>query len=107
MDQKGEIPMSAKSGNTKKGSNRIRVFIPNARLLTSAETKSLPVKDAEKAATNGLWVEVDCPDDSCTIDGGRACIPATLAARQKDKGIWLKIFCPEDRCYFDSASGLP
>lgn len=107
MDQKGDGQMSAKSRDIQKGSNRIRVFIPNARLLTSAETKSLPVKDAEKAATNGLWVEVDCPDDSCTIDGGRACLPATLAARQKDKGIWLKIFCPEDRCYFDSASGLP
>jgi len=99
--------MSAKSGNMKKGSNRIRVFIPNARLLTGDETKSLPVKDVEKVETNGLWVELECPDDSCTIDGGRICLPAASAARQKDKGIWLKIFCPEDRCYFDSASGLP
>ena len=98
------------SANTKPKGTRstlIRVFIPKARLLTNTEIQALPVKDKELAATDGLWVEVVCPDDSCTVDGGRICLPAASAATKKDKGAWLMIFCPEDRCYFDSASELP
>jgi hypothetical protein len=99
--------MSAEPIPKKKESTFIRVFIPKARLLTNTEIQALPVKDKESAATDGLWVEVVCPDDSCTVDGGRICLPAASAATKKDKGAWLKIFCPEDRCYFDSASELP
>ena len=95
------------SKEANKSSNLIRVFVPNARTLTTREVEALPAKDKQAAAAKGLWLEVACPDDSCTVDGGAICLPATMAARQKDKGIWLKIFCPEDRCYFDSASGLP
>ena len=98
--------MSAKTDH-KKASTLIRVFIPKARLLTSAEIQALPVKDTEPAGSDGLWVEVACPDDSCTVDGGRICLPASSASSKKDKGAWLKIFCPEDRCYFDSAADLP
>lgn len=99
--------MSAESDSKKKTSTLIRVFIPTARLLSAAEIKALPVKDRQPAGDEGLWVEVACPDDSCTIDGGRICLPGALASTQKDKGAWLKIFCPEDRCYFDSAADLP
>ena len=99
--------MNAKTQSKGNESVTIRVFIPKARLLTNTEIQALPVKDKESAATDGLWVEVVCPDDSCTVDGGRICLPAASAATKKDKGAWLKIFCPEDRCYFDSASELP
>ena len=99
--------MSTESDSKKKTSTLIRVFIPTARLLSAAEIKALPVKDRQPAGDEGLWVEVACPDDSCTIDGGRICLPGALASTQKDKGAWLKIFCPEDRCYFDNASDLP
>ena len=99
--------MSAESDSKKKTSTLIRVFIPKARLLSAAEIKALPVKDKDPAGGDGLWVEVACPDDSCTIDGGRICLPGALASTKKDEGAWLKIFCPEDRCYFDNASDLP
>jgi len=99
--------MSAESDSKKKTSTLIRVFIPTARLLSAAEIKALPVKDRQPAGDEGLWVEVACPDDSCTIDGGHICLPAALPSSKKDKGAWLKIFCPEDRCYFDSAADLP
>jgi hypothetical protein len=99
--------MNAKSATHKNEATIVRVFIPKARLLTGAEIQALPVKDKEPAGGEGLWVEVACPDESCTVDGGRICLPATSASTKKGKGAWLKIFCPEDRCYFDDASGLP
>jgi hypothetical protein len=98
--------MNAKP-DSKNTSTRIRVFIPKARLLTTDEVQALPVKDKGPAGGEGLWLEVACPDDSCTVDGGRICLPATSASSQKGNGAWLKIFCPEDRCYFDSAADLP
>ena len=98
--------MNAKP-DSKSTSTLIRVFIPKARLLTNDEVQALPVKDKEPAGGEGLWIEVACPDDSCTVGGGRICLPAALASSKKDKGVWLKIFCPEDRCYFDNASDLP
>jgi len=91
----------------KKSSDLIRVFVPNARTLTSREIEALPGPEKEAAGAKGLWLEVACPDGACTVEGGAICLPATAAAREKHKGIWLKIFCPEDRCYFDSASSLP
>jgi hypothetical protein len=88
-------------------STLVRVFIPKARLLRPDEVQALPVKDKASAAADGLWIEVACPDDTCTVDGGRICLPAASAATRKEKGAWLKVFCPEDRCYFDSAADLP
>jgi len=97
--------MSAKTN--RKESTVIRVFIPNARQLTSAEIEAIPVKEKEPAGSEGIWIKVACPDDSCTVDGGRICLPAASAASKRDKGVWLKIFCPEDRCFFEGASNLP
>ena len=98
--------MSVQS-DSKKESTLIQVFIPKARVLKPDEVKALPVKEAASATADGLWIEVACPDDSCTVDGGRICLPAASAATRKEKGAWLKVFCPEDRCYFDSAADLP
>jgi hypothetical protein len=95
------------SKEAKKSSNLIRVFVPNARALTPREIGDLPGQEKAAAAGKGLWLEVACPEGSCSVDGGTICLPASVAAKEKQKGIWFKIFCPEDRCYFDSASGLP
>ena len=89
--------------------NRLKVFLPNARLLSEAERSQLPVEKKYNAATDeqGLWIEVDCPQDACAIEGSTVTLPAGGVAREEAQGIWLSLFCPQNQCVIDEYTDLP
>jgi hypothetical protein len=90
--------------------DRLRVFVPGARILTDEEIAGLPEekKGAVKlAGKDGLWLEVDCPEGSCSIDGSKITIPAGGVTSEETKGIWLNLFCPNDQCELEQSTDLP
>jgi hypothetical protein len=57
---------------------KFKFFLPKARLLNQIEIDQLPA-DKHRAAgatdTDGLWVEINCPDRSCLDTDGRITLP--------------------------------
>ena len=79
----------------------LKVYVPHARVLYAEEINALPCekrKAAEESSSQGLWIEVVCPDDACQQAGGRISIPIRAEENREKKGFWLKFFCPEDAC---------
>jgi hypothetical protein len=89
-------------------SARLRVFLDDARVLTQEEIRGLPA-EKQKAASGkkGIWVEVTCPDDACSVDGSKITIPAHGVGKSETKGVWLSLFCPENQCELEQASQVP
>jgi hypothetical protein len=88
--------------------NRLKVFIENARLISADELAGLPVEKREAVAgKTGLWIEVQCPEGSCSIDKDKITLPAGGIVSKEAKGIWLSLFCPENQCSIEQYSDLP
>jgi len=87
----------------------ISVFIPNVRVLTEREIAELPEekrKAAGKAALEGTWLRVLCPDKSCLKKGGKISLGAA-GVEKEHKGLWLDIFCPEGYCVYKTGTEIP
>ena len=96
------------SKETEKGS-RLKVYVPQARMLNAEEISALPRQKreaAEGSSSQGLWIEVVCPDDACRQEAGRISIPIRPEEHKDKKGFWLRIFCPEDACEIDKETYL-
>ena len=88
---------------------RLTVFVSDARLLSEEEITQLPEeKRAAVAAAGrqGLWIEVPCPDNACSVDGDKITLPAGGVVGSEAKGLWLSLFCPEDQCVLEQPSAL-
>lgn len=95
---------------TRDSGSRFTFFFPEARVLSNAEVDTLsPEKKqaAEKTGQRGIWLEIDCPNQSCVSADGRVTIPAAGAEAKGDKGVWLNVFCPEDSCEIYQGTALP
>jgi hypothetical protein len=88
--------------------DRLKVFITGARLLSEAEIAGLPEKKLRSVSgQNGLWIEVGCPEGSCSLERDKITLPAGGVVPEEAKGIWLSLFCPEDQCMIEQSSDLP
>jgi hypothetical protein len=88
--------------------NRLKVFIPEARVLTEDEKAVLPRDKKEAVASKpGLWIEVLCPEGACSQEGDRITLPSGAAETGGVKGIWLNVFCPDNQCELRSYTDLP
>lgn len=88
--------------------DRLKVFIQDARLLSDEEQKALPREKREAASgKTGMWIEVSCPDWSCSFDGERIILPAGGVSDRESRGVWLSLFCPEDQCELESGNDIP
>jgi len=98
--------------------SRFRFFLPDARILEKDEIANLPPEKLAAVASggqNGLWLEIDCPDDSCSDDDGIITIPVKrlddttgkLDDTTAKKGFLLNLFCPEDSCEIIQSTDLP
>ena len=88
---------------------RFKAFLPDARILSEEEINMLP--DEKKAAVKsdagkGMWVEISCPEGSCSKEKDRITIPAKGFTSEEKKGVWLNLFCPEDQCVVEDPSDL-
>jgi hypothetical protein len=95
---------------TRDSGSRFTFFFPEARVLSDAEVDSLaPDKKqaAEKAGQRGIWLEIDCPDQSCISTDGRIIIPAAKVEAKENKGVWLNVFCPNNSCELHENTALP
>lgn len=96
--------------NQKESKNRLKVFLPNVRLLTEEEIQNLSEEKRQAVKSSGepgLWVEIVCPEDSCLTIGGKVSLVAEGYVPEETKGLWLNIFCPENRCEFDEPTDIP
>ncbi len=94
--------------NQKESKNRLKVFLPNVRLLTDQEIQNLPEQKRQAASSDpGIWVEVACPEDSCLTVGGKVSLVAEGYVPEETRGLWLSIFCPENRCEIFEPTDLP
>ncbi len=88
--------------------DRLKVFIESARLIAAEEIAELPPDKHEAVAGKaGLWIEVDCPEGSCSVDKKTITLPAGGVVPRETKGFWLNLFCPEDQCMITQSSDLP
>lgn len=86
----------------------LKVFIEDARPLSEDEQARLPREKREAVADKtGLWIEVACPEGSCSTEGDKITLPAGGIAPGESKGIWLSLFCPENRCVIEDNVALP
>lgn len=86
---------------------RFQFFLPEGRVLSDEEVKSLPpekVRLAEASGKDGLWLEIDCPDGSCLSADGRLTLPTEKTA---GKGVFLNLFCPEGACEIVESTDVP
>ena len=92
----------------KVNTDRLKVFIENARLIPAEEIALLP-SDKHDAVEGkaGLWIEVDCPEGACSIDKSKITLPAGGVVSRETKGLWLNLFCPEDQCMVTESTDLP
>lgn len=86
-----------------------KAFLPDVRILSKEEINILP--DEKKAAVKsgaakGIWVEVSCPEGSCSKKRDRITIPAKGFVSEEKKGVWLNLFCPEDQCMVEDPTDL-
>ena len=84
--------------------DRIKVFVPGARNLTHEEIRGLP--EESRKTTDGVWLEVACPDRDCVIGEGKIALHVICARDKESEGVWMKLFCPEDRCFADQVSDV-
>lgn len=90
--------------------SRFTFFFPEARVLSNAEVAGLPLEKkqaAEKAGQRGIWLEIDCPDQSCISADGMISVPAAGAEDKENKGVWLNVFCPNNSCELHENTSLP
>ena len=90
--------------------NRFRFFLPNARLLETREIEKLPpekLKALEKEGAEGVWIELDCPDQKCIDSDGNITIPAKGSGPSEKRGVFLNLFCPEGSCEILRSTDLP
>jgi len=88
--------------------NRLKVFIENARLVSTDEASALPIEKREAVTgKEGIWIEVQCPEGSCSIDNDKIVLPAGGIIPKESKGLWLSLFCPENQCELKQYSDLP
>ncbi|MFO7686657.1 MAG: hypothetical protein R6V60_11240 [Desulfobacterales bacterium] len=95
---------------TQDNSSRLTFFFPEARVLRDAEVEALPPekrKEAEKSGRQGVWLEINCPEEACIGDDGKITISAAGTGTGKKKGLWLNLFCPEDSCEIRQNTDLP
>lgn len=59
------------------------------------------------AGSEGIWLEVPCPDLSCVADQGHVTIPVKGGPEKRKKGFFLDVFCPEDGCEVYRPTDLP
>ena len=89
---------------------QFKFFLPHARLMSDAaiatmrENGDLPATDL--AGSDGLWIEMDCPDGSCLDENGRITLPVTEADDAR-RGVFLNLFCPEDNCEIVQSTDIP
>jgi hypothetical protein len=86
---------------------RIKVFVPGARLLASEEILRIPEQNIHKTPGEGVWLEIACPDRSCVISEGKIALEVTCARDKESEGVWMKLFCPEERCFAEEATDIP
>jgi hypothetical protein len=86
---------------------RLKVFIENARVLSERDVSNLPEeKRAAVAGKPGLWLEVDCPDGSCSLEKNTITLPAGGVTPKDTNGLWLNLFCPDNQCEVQQGSQL-
>ncbi|MCP4575335.1 MAG: hypothetical protein GY846_03500 [Deltaproteobacteria bacterium] len=86
-----------------------KAFLPDARILSKEEIDMLT--DEKTAAVKsdgakGIWVEVFCPEGSCSKKRDRITIPAKGFTTEEKKGVWLNLFCSEDQCMVEDPTDL-
>ena len=95
---------------TQESGSRFTFYCPGARVLSDTEAAALP-PDKKQAAENtgksGIWLEIDCPDQSCVSTDGNVTIPAAGTEAKGKKGVWLNVFCPDDSCELTESTALP
>ena len=95
---------------TQESGSRFTFYFPGARVLSDTEAAALP-PDKKQAAENtgksGIWLEIDCPDQSCVSTDGNVTIPAAGTEAKGKKGVWLNVFCPDDSCELTENTALP
>lgn len=96
------------SPQTSFGTNKLKVFVPNARNLTTGEIMGIPEESKEhiKETRNGVWLEVDCPDRDCVIEEGKIALHVICARDKESESLWMRLFCPEDRCLGKQATDV-
>ena len=85
---------------------RIKVFVPGARLLASAEIMGLTEEDETKGG-EGVWLEVACPDRDCVVGEGKIALQVICARDKESEGVWTRLFCPEESCFAEQATDIP
>jgi hypothetical protein len=88
----------------------LRVFVPGARRLSDLEISQLPEEKrmaAREANSDGVWLDLPCPDPSCLVEAGHITIPVKGAPEKEKKGFFLNLFCPEDTCEVYRPTDLP
>jgi hypothetical protein len=61
----------------------------------------------QTGSQQGLWLEIDCPDESCVDEDGNITISTRGVEPSEKKGFFLNLFCPEDSCEVVQSSDLP
>jgi hypothetical protein len=95
---------------TQDSGSRFTFYFPVARVLSNAEVADLPAEKkqaAESTGKRGIWLEIDCPDQSCVNSDGNVTIPAARTEAAEKKGVWLNVFCPNDSCEMNENTALP
>jgi len=88
---------------------KFKFFLPDARLLNDeeiADFKATSGSPAPDAQTDGLWIEMACPDGSCLDDRGRLSLPVS-GDHSQGKGVFLNLFCPEGSCEIVESTDVP
>lgn len=101
--------MASAAPQSKSRGNSLRVFCPYARSLSSEEIADMSSGEREKAEAGdeGVWLEVQCPDQKCLIGEHKIKLEVRGIEPREQEGVWHKLFCPEDRCLAQSAIDLP
>src|SRR3989339_1457625 len=90
------------------GTDKLKVFVPNARNLTAEEVANIPEQGKEhiKETRNGVWLEVNCPDRDCVIEEGKIALHVICARDKESESLWMRLFCPEDRCFANQPTNV-
>jgi hypothetical protein len=87
---------------------KFKFFLPDARLLERDEIRDLEKEmpdSVDAAESEGLWIEINCPDRSCLDEQGQLTLPATEQAHETE-GVFLNLFCPEGRCQVTQSTDI-
>jgi len=95
---------------TQDNSAQFTFFFPEARVLSGLEVEALPPEKRQAAAKSGqqgVWLEINCPDNSCISEDGKITVSAVGTEAKSKRGVWLNLFCPEDSCELRQSTDLP